>query len=159
MVFTVCRLPALICVVVTVAACGDGLRSAAPTTPTPAVVPVPQPAPLPTGRYPTITGPARVLVYRDSPFPRVASYTLTSRFVLYDDGRFALQYENPIGEYRGTYSTSNDVVSFTWDGWSVAGPWGAQATLSRDVLSVRYNLIMQLTDFEDADYARDLSVR
>ena len=163
MVFSVCRVSALMCVVVTLAACGDGVRSAAPTTPTPAIVPVPQPgsppAPRPTGGYPSITGPARVFVYRDSPFPRVASYTLASRFVLYDDGRFALQYENPIGEYLGTYSTSNDVVTFTWEGWSVAGPWGAQATLSRDVLSVRYNLIMQLTDFEDADYVRDLSVR
>ena len=48
-------------------------------------------------------------------------------------------------------STNNDVVIFTWERWSVAGPWEAQATLSRDVLSVRYNLIMPLTDFEDAD--------
>ena len=92
---------------------------------------------------------------RDSPYPRVAAYTLTSRFVLYDDGRFALQYEQPVGEYRGTYTASDGVVTFNWEGWSVAGPWGAEATLSGDVLNVRYNLIMQLTDFEDADYVRN----
>ncbi|PYR63909.1 MAG: hypothetical protein DMF87_22185 [Acidobacteria bacterium] len=138
------------------AGCGDGVRSAAPTAPTPTVVPSLQPVPPSlTGTYPPITGPARVFVYRDSPYPRVAAYTLTSRFVLYDDGRFALQYEQPVGEYRGTYTASDGVVTFNWEGWSVAGPWGAEATLSGDVLNVRYNLIMQLTDFEDADYVRN----
>jgi hypothetical protein len=152
MVFRVRRLAALICAAATLAGCGDGVRNAVPTAPTLAVVPTPQPAPAPSGGYPPMTGPSRVFVYRDSPSPRVAAYTLTSRFVLYDDGRFALQYQLPIGEYRGTYTTSNRVVMFNWEGWSVAGPWGAEATLSGDVLSVRYNFIMQLTDFEDADY-------
>ncbi len=160
MVFRVCRLAVLLCAIVTLAGCGDGVRSAAPTAPTPIAVPSPQPAPPAlTGTYPAITGPAHVFVYRDSPYPRVAAYTLTSRFVLYDDGRFALQYQLPIGEYRGTYTTSDGVVTFNWEGWSAAGPWGAQATLSGNVLSVRYNLIMQLTDFEDADYLHDASVR
>ena len=157
MAFRVRRLAALLCAVVTIGGCGDGVRSVVPTplpALTPAVVPTPQPAPSPTGGYPPTTGPNHIFVYRDSPYPRVAAYTLTSRFVLYDDGRFALQYEYPIGEYRGTYTTSNGVVTFNWEGWSVAGPWGAEATLSRDVLSVRYNLIMQLTDFEDANYTR-----
>jgi hypothetical protein len=136
-------------------ACDHPRQNPGATDPTPLAAPAPQPAPPPlTGTYPPITGPARVFAYRDSPYPRVAAYTLTSRFVLYDDGRFALQYQLPIGEYRGTYTTSDGVVTFNWEGWSVAGPWGAEATLSGDVLSVRYNLIMQLTDFEDANYTR-----
>jgi hypothetical protein len=47
---------------------------------------------------------------------------------------------------------ANGVITFEWEGWSVAGPWGATATISDDSLSVEYNLIMQLTDFEDAVY-------
>ena len=150
------RLAALLCVVVTVAACGDGVRSAMPTAPTPTVVPSPQPVPPSlTGTYPPITGPAHVFVYRDSPYPRVATYTLTSRFVLYDDGRFALQYQYPIGEYRGTYTMTNRVIDFDWEGWSVMGRWDARGTLGGDVLSVRFNDVMQLTDFEDANYVRN----
>jgi len=165
MVFGVCRLAALLCAVMTVASCGDGVRSAAPTAPAPlptaAIVPTPQPAPPRIGSYPPITGPGRIFVYRDSPYPRVQDYTLNSRFVLYDDGHFALQFDRPApgGEYRGTYAVNGRTVDFKWEGWSVAGPWGADATLEGDVLSVRYNLIMQLTDFEDANYLRDSSVR
>jgi hypothetical protein len=39
-------------------------------------------------------------------------------------------------------------------GWSSAGPWGAAGTLGGNSLTVRYNLIMQMTDFEDAIYVR-----
>lgn len=56
-------------------------------------------------------------------------------------------------------ATNGRTVDFKWEGWSVAGPWGADATLEGDALSVRYNLIVQLTDFEDANYVRDSSVR
>jgi hypothetical protein len=155
MVFRVRGLAALICAVVTLAGCGDGVRSAVPTAPTPTVVPRPQPAPPaspPSGGYPPITGSNRVFIYRDSPYPRVAAYTLTSRFVLYDDGRFALQYEYPIGEYRGTYTMTNGVIDFDFEGWS--GERDAQGTLKDDMLSVHYSFIMQLTDFEDANYTR-----
>jgi hypothetical protein len=155
-VFRVRGLAALICAVVTLAGCGDGVRSAVPTAPTPTVVPSPQPvpAPSPSSGYPPITGSNRVFVYRDSPYPRVAAYTLTSRFVLYDDGRFALQYEYPIGEYRGTYTMTDGVIDFDFEGFGVIGDWDARGTLKGDILSVRYTVIMQLTDFEDANYTR-----
>ena len=41
---------------------------------------------------------------------------------------------------------------FEWEGWNVAGPWGATGTLKGDSLTVQYNEIMQHTDFEDALY-------
>jgi hypothetical protein len=44
------------------------------------------------------------------------------------------------------------VITFEWEGWSVAGPWGATGTITDGVLTVKYNLIMQLSDFEDAAY-------
>ena len=56
------------------------------------------------------------------------------------------------GSYRGRYEQTETGVTFHWEGWSSAGPWGASASLGGDTLTVRYNLIMQLTDFEDAVY-------
>jgi hypothetical protein len=45
------------------------------------------------------------------------------------------------------------VITFDWEGWSAAGPWGATGSIRGDSLTVEFNLIMQLTDFEDAVYA------
>jgi len=101
--------------------------------------------------FPTLDRPGRVYTYTGSPFPTVADGTRCSRFLLYDDGRFDLQFGTTFS-YRGTYRVSNNVVDFRWDGWSAAGAWGSDATLDGDTLTVRYNVIMQMTDFEDAVY-------
>jgi hypothetical protein len=81
----------------------------------------------------------------------------TSRFVFYDDGRFGLQFSSPrfgFFEYGGTYARAGSQITFGWDGWSIAGPWGASGTLRGDTLHVSYNTIMQLSDFIDGDYVR-----
>lgn len=113
-----------------------------PTAPTPDVsnrTPIPP--------YPAVTQAARIYVaVKPSPYP--------SRYVLYDDGTFALQYSRANLEYRGTYHEASGRITFEWAGWSVAGPWGATGSISDDALSVRYNLIMLLTDFEDGVYLR-----
>lgn len=82
----------------------------------------------------------------------LSSYTLASYFVLYDSGAFALVFPTIGVDYRGTYTQVDGVVTFTWEGWSTAGPWGATGMLADGTLSVRYNIIMQLSDFEDAVY-------
>ena len=83
----------------------------------------------------------------------VGDYTRNSRFVLYDNGAFVLQYPSlSEGGYRGGYQDANGVIMFEWEGWNVAGPWGATGTLKRDSLTIQYNEIMQLADFEDASY-------
>lgn len=41
------------------------------------------------------------------------------------------------GEYRGRYTEANGVITFEWDGWSRAGPWGATGTLNGDSLTVQ----------------------
>ena len=82
---------------------------------------------------------------------------LASRYVLYDDGTFALQFSTatqPFFEYRGRYSEADGLITFEWEGWSRAGPWGATALRNGDSLAVRYNDIMMLTDFENATYIR-----
>jgi hypothetical protein len=100
-----------------------------------------------------LSGPSRTFTFDHELSYPVRDYTKNSRFVLYDNGAFVLQYVGR-GEYRGRYAEDKGVITFEWDGWSVAGPWGATGALSDDSLSVRYNLIMQLSDFEDGVYLR-----
>jgi hypothetical protein len=98
--------------------------------------------------------PFRTFVFASATSPSVElrDYTLRSQFVLYDNGMFSLQYPGGF-EYRGTYTESQGTVIFSWEGGSRAGPWAATGSLEGDRLTVKYNLIMMLTDFEDAVYA------
>ena len=123
-----------------------------PTAPTPSrqgqAVPSPAPAPAP-ANFPALSGPSRTYTFDHELTYRVSDYTKQSRFVLYDDGAFALQYVALGGEYRGGYTESNGVITFQWEGWSTAGATG---TLKDGSLTVQYTLVMQLSDFEDAAY-------
>ena len=103
--------------------------------------------------FPPLSGPSRTFVFDRELSYRVSDYTKMSRFVLYDNGAFVLQYPSlGQGGYRGGYKDANGVTTFEWEGWSVAGPWGASGTLEGDALTVQYNQMMQLSDFEDAVY-------
>ena len=108
--------------------------------------------PLDNGKTPPENGPVRIYAYRGPASYDVSWYTLGSQFRLYDNGGFTLVY--PHVSYRGTYRDVDGVIAFAWEGWSVAGPWEASGTLQGDVLTVRYNIIMSLSDFEDAVYVR-----
>lgn len=82
---------------------------------------------------------------------------LHSRFVLFNDGRFALQYSSvsrPFFEYLGTYRESAGSVTFDWEDRSSAGAWRATGTITDERLDLRFNTIMSLSDFEDAVYVR-----
>jgi hypothetical protein len=77
--------------------------------------------------------------------------------VLYDGGSFALQYSSsshPFFQYLGTYTEAAGSILFSWEGWSTAGPWGATGAVTEETLAVKFNLVMQLSDFEDAVYVR-----
>lgn len=128
-----------------------GACSASPTAPapqpaTPAVSPSPAPA------LPPVAG-TRVFVFTSAiPSSQTLTwYTPRSRYLLYEDGTFTLEY--PHASYRGTYKQEGATITFYWEGWSLAGSWGAEGSLTNGQLSVRYNLIMRLSDFEDAAYA------
>lgn len=142
-----------VAMLIVAAACG----TSDPTSPPIGNAPVINP-PVVTGpvysppKFPEPTGPARIYVFDRAVSYAVSSGTMGSRFVLYDDGAFALQYQG--GEYRGGYKESDGTIVFDWEGWSLAGPWEATGTLSGDELTVHYNLIMWLTDFEDAIYVK-----
>ena len=144
------RLGALIAVFALFAACDTPTSS--PTSPTsqPVRPTTTAPGPGPSGQL--VQG-ARVFGYASAPHS-VAAYTLASRFVLYDNGTFALEYASGslTPEYRGTYTETDGQVMFDFEGWSVAGSWSAIGVLTGDSLAVTYNLIMAMSDFEDARY-------
>ncbi|HXG89628.1 MAG TPA: hypothetical protein VNJ02_14970 [Vicinamibacterales bacterium] len=140
------------------AACG----SSGPTAPTATNQPQALPSSLPRGGgpFPPLTGPSRTFVFdreidREL-WHRVSDYTKASRFILYDNGAFVLQYlageELRGGELRGGYTVKDSFINFGWEGWSLLGPWGADGLLQGDSLTIYYNQVMQLTDFEDAVY-------
>jgi hypothetical protein len=75
--------------------------------------------------------------------------------VLYEDGTFAMQsLWSGGGEYLGTYTEANGLVTFRWQAnQNVPAPWSAvTATLIGDSLTVQYDIVMNLDGFEDAVY-------
>jgi len=108
----------------------------------------------PRSGLPPLSGPSRTFVFGgDLEYP-ASNGTRLSKYVFYDNGAFVLIYDPLRPGYRGAYLETNGEVLFSWEGWSRAGPWGASATLRGDSLTVRYNEVMQMTDFEDALYIR-----
>lgn len=153
------RCGALVALLVLSSACTELTPPTAPTSTadlTSTLPPTSNPAPgaVP---FPAVSRPARIYVAVSSPSYPMHGSPLASRFVLYDDGTFGLQYSSanyPFFEYRGTYKEANALITFEWEGWSTAGPWGATGSVTDDSLTVRYNVIMQLSDFEDGVYIR-----
>ena len=102
-------------------------------------------------RFPAISRPARVYVGTSSAFTTYHGSPLSSRYVLYDDGTFVLQYSSinyPFFEYPGSYNEVNSLMTFdfgpSWD--------GAKGVLNGTSLRVQYNTRMQMSDFEDGIY-------
>ena len=105
----------------------------------------------PPPNFPPLSGPERAFIFERADY-RVAAYTEESRFVLYDNGAFSLQYPNLGGlPYRGSYTEESGLLNFTWE--ACCG-WRATGRLEGDSLKVQYNPMMQLADFENAVYAR-----
>ena len=149
------RCGTLVALLALASACGDVARPTGPTSTPPA--PTTDSTPSSPRAFPAVSRPARIYVAVHSPSYPMHGSPLASRYVLYDDGTFALQYSSanyPFFEYRGAYREANALITFEWEGWSVAGPWGATGKISDDALAVQYNLIMQLSDFEDGIYIR-----
>ena len=151
---TAVRRRALVVLLMLSAACNNsGPTSPTVTSRTSPLQASPAPTP-PASNFPPLSGPSRTFVFDRELSYRVSEYTRHSRFVLYDNGAFVLRFPS-VGEggYLGGYRVAGDgTVTFEWEGWSTAGPWSATGTLKGDSLTVQYNLVMQLTDFEDGAY-------
>lgn len=100
--------------------------------------------------YPGVTEPASVFD-RDN----LDSFGSRSRFVLYTDGRFELQYSTlgkGYGSYAGDYRRTGNNFHFTFDARNSAGPWLATGTLDGSRLAITFNVVASLADFEDGVY-------
>lgn len=128
-----------------VSACGGSTPTAPSPSPPVVVAPPPAPPPGPSApNFPAISRPARVFEYHSAARP-VSGYTQNSRFVVYDDGTFELQYAG-IFSYPGTYSESGATIAFQF-GSSVA-----LGERRGDLLDVQFDELMQHSDFENAVY-------
>jgi hypothetical protein len=110
--------------------------------------------PMPAPGFPALSKPGTIFL-ESSVYSRPGK-PAESRYVLYEDGTHALQlsvYPQAM-EFTGRWTRTDSIIQFEWDGWSTAGPWGATGTIRGDDLDVRYNIVMSLTDFEDAVYLR-----
>jgi hypothetical protein len=127
--------------------------------PAPSPLPAPspgQPAPSPPPLViPPLSGPATTYHFSDALLYPVEPYTVTSRYVLHDNGAFELVYpSSPAGGgiYLGVYERDGDRISFRF---ATGGrDDNATGTLHGDTLEVRYSVNMQMSDFEDAAYKR-----
>lgn len=145
------------CALAMLAGCSDPAQTFRPADPLPPQPPQP-PQVFHAPEFGPLTQKGRVFTADPSLtdlYTKFHGASLFSRFVLYDDSTFALQFASAqagLFDYEGKYSRVGSQIVFTWKGWSTAGPWGAEATLHGDSLTVSYNLIMQLTDFIDGTY-------
>ena len=138
-------------------ACSESTYSESTYSPPAAVTPTSPPvAGAPPAPFPALSKPGTIYNELASAYSVARRSPTISRYVLYDDGTHALQIANAPAamEFKGSWTRTDSTVVFEWEGWSVAGPWGATATVRGNELVVRYNLIMLLSDFEDATYVR-----
>ena len=130
--------------------CGNSPTSPSPSAPAaPVVTPPPSPPPLPPS-WPAVLEPARIYE-ADFRYPFSDSAT---RFVLYDTGRFSLQFWTPtrFSAYPGSYSETGDVIELRFD--ANAPWWAATGRIGDELLEVKYNVTMNLDDFVDGRYLR-----
>ena len=149
-------LPAIAVGVIAVTVAGCETHPTAPTRPGRAAVAAPAPAPAPSPAPYVDPGfppaPAGAAVYgRTSP----SSVPGSQRYVLFEDGRFGLQYLRPdagFHEYAGRHAPTGTGIHLVFD--ANGGSWQADATFDGDLMLVRYNLVATFDDFEDGAFAR-----
>jgi hypothetical protein len=106
---------AVVVLLVLVTAC----QSSGPVSPTGTTPPsAPQPPPPPRMEFPPLSGPSRTFTFeRELSYP-VRDFTWNSRFVLYDNGAFELQYppsQYGPGLFRGAYQVANGDIMFLFE--------------------------------------------
>jgi hypothetical protein len=77
-----------------------------------------------------------------------------SRYLLFADGAFILEYEGQAFGYGGRFVRNDSTIVFNFADSSLAGAWVATGAIRGDSIVVSYNLVMMMTDFEDGTYVR-----
>ena len=109
--------------------------------------------------FPPLTRAADVYLGPEGLYDRFISFhgsRLASRYVIYDDGTFTLQFACLIHrffEYPGHYARAGSQIAFTF-GANPTEPSGAIGTVRGDDMTVSYTLDMAMADFLDGVYAR-----
>jgi hypothetical protein len=126
-------------------ACQDFSSPAAPPPAAPPATPFPP-------VLPEIRGPGTTYLEKTSIYSR---FGYVSRFILYTDGTFALQFtgRGPPLEYAGHYTRTDSEVTFDfyWKPWSIS-PAAATASLRGDEMVVSYTEAMGWNDFIGGAY-------
>ncbi|MEP6507451.1 MAG: hypothetical protein ABJC63_04425 [Gemmatimonadales bacterium] len=118
--------------------------------------PVKSPATAPPFKAPS--SPAHIYQETNSLYAFAYTYhggILVSRYVLYDDGSFALQFASPaygLFEYLGKYVRSDNEIRLFFNDANLGGPWEALGTVEGTRIRVVYNGIMIGADFENGVY-------
>jgi hypothetical protein len=104
-----------------------------------------------------VSQPARVYVAVDWPASEYHGSKLASRYVLYDERTFALQYSSRnrgFFEYPGFYREDDVLIifDFKWKDGVTTGD--ATGSITAEKLEVRYTDVMHEGDFEDGVYIR-----
>lgn len=139
--------------------CGDAYPTAPGQDDAPGVAPHSAVA---TG-FPEPSGPARVYSLVSEDTRGWTGSRMDSRYVLYDNGAFALQFSGTSSQTNGRYVDTDGLLELAWEQNSTVpedhpdparwpGPWEATATLAGDTLSVAYPVHMWLVGFLDAVY-------
>jgi hypothetical protein len=81
----------------------------------------------------------------------VRGFTLGTQYILYENGVFGLRYEEPVFLLLGTYRQDNGIITFRFPS-SSEDRVDATGTLRGELMEVRYSLILQHSDFENAVY-------
>lgn len=158
------RCGAVVAFLVCVVACEDSAptspsRFSLPPPPAAPAPPYPPPPPTPPRTpitFPPLSGPSRTFVFDHELTYPVRPFTKQSRFVLFDNGAFVLEYLSipaftPSGQYRPT----DGVLMFLFEGAGryVDEAWDdAVGTLQGDSLTIEFEEQMQHSDYENAVY-------
>ena len=112
-------------------ACTEDRPAAPSSLPTPAAPVQPRPA----VDVPPLSGPSMTFHFLSGRFSRpVADYTAMSKYVLYDNGAFSLQFASPPAELTGVYQQEAARITFHFAATSL---WEATATLNGNKLEVQ----------------------
>jgi len=112
--------------------CGDSTTPVEPPSPAPIAKPI----------FPAPSRPAQIYV------EAVQTSSRPSRYVLYEDGSFALQF--PGREYPGTWSQKDSVITFTFLEWG----WEAIGLQSDNHMTITYSESMWELEFNGGTYVR-----
>ena len=140
------RFVALVGLLLFCADCKEARDFKLPPSPTSVTTPVPTFGPLPPP--PPLTGPSTTYVFSGRLSYPVRYFTVGSKYVVYENGAVVLAYDEGF-QYVGQYRREPERLLFAFpDSGSATG------TVRGDLLEVRYDLRMQMSDFEDAVYKR-----